>query len=165
MTLEECVALLTPIALAYRADMDGPTFRAYHRVLKDVPVALAVAALEALESNGSPFMPNAPMILAASETSRRQLLAAHPYDGCADCEGQRGYRTVITAGRQNTVERCPCRARHEAKLASLGLREPLALLPGESGPEGETAYPTLEQLPANLRARIESVASQKRFSV
>lgn len=161
MTLQECVALLTPVALAFRADLDEPTFKAYHRVLKDVPAVLATAALEDLIQSGIRFLPSAPEILNASEKARRQQLALHAYDGCVECEHQKGYRTVLTEGGQKTVEPCPCKARHQQKLARLGLIAPLASLPGEGGAGDETQYPTLEQLPARIQAKLQAVAAQK----
>lgn len=161
MTLEECTALLTPLALALRADMDGPTFRAYARVLKDVPVALADRALTDLSVSGLRFMPSAPEILTASEQVRRRLLALNPWDGCAECEEQRGFRTIIGEGGQPTVEPCPCKARHLEKLGRMGLREPIALLPGEASTTEEQVYPTLEQLPAPLRKQIADIAGRK----
>jgi hypothetical protein len=62
-----------------------------------------------------------------AEGHRKALLAAHPYDGCAECEGQLGWRTIIT-GNVQKVERCPCRERWAAKLAELGVgAAPLSL--------------------------------------
>ena len=161
MTIDEVRAVLIPVALALRADFDGPTQRAYQRVLKDVPVGLVVAGLEQLLDAGPTFMPNAAELQMAAEKARRALLAAHPYEGCAECEDQRGYRTVITDGGQKTVEACPCKARHHQKLASLGLGEALATLPNEAGAGDEAVYPTLEQLPARLQARLTALSGQK----
>lgn len=162
MTLEECVALLTPLALALHKPIDVPTFRAYHRILKDVPVGLADQALTDLSKSGLVFMPTAPEIQAASERVRRRLLALNPYDGCAECEGHIGMREVRSAAGQLTVEPCPCKVRWQSRLAGMGLREPIACLPGEAGVgENEQVYPTLDQLPANLRHQIAAVAAQK----
>lgn len=162
MTLQECTALLTPLALAYRAELDAPTFRAYHRVLKDVPAMLGAAALENLIDGGLRFMPSAPEILIASEHARRQQLAAHPYEGCIECEAQRGFRTLLSDdGQQKTVTVCPCKFRHQAKLERLGLVTPIASLPGESGAGDETVYPTIAQLPERIQARLLQVAGQK----
>lgn len=161
MTLEECTALLTPFALAMRADMDQPTFRAYHRMLQDVPLALAEPALEALSRTGLTFFPTAPEIQAAAERYRRQQLALNPWTGCADCEDQRGYQTVLTDGGQKTVSPCPCKARHQSRLAERGLLEPLALLPGEGGALDPTTYPDIQQLPAVHQQRLTQIASSK----
>lgn len=161
MTDDEAKAVLIPVALAFRAEFDPPTRKAYQRVLRDVPATLVAVALEDLIDAGARFFPSAPEILSASELARRRLLAAHPYDGCVDCELQKGFRTIQRPGEQKTVEPCPCKARHQAKLARLGLIAPLASLPGESGAGDEMVYPSLEQLPERIRTRLEAVAGQK----
>ncbi len=160
MTLPECVALLTPLALAMRVEFDQPTFRAYHRLLEKVPVRLAELALEQMVREGMRFMPRAPEIANGAEKVRRQQLALHPHEECAECEGQKGWRTVLVAG-VSKLEKCPCKARHQEKLAGLGLLEPIAYLPGEAPAEGDPVYPTLEQLPAGVRQQLESVAKRK----
>ena len=151
MTLDETRALLIPLALAVRADFDGPTQRAYHRQLEAVPTGLAQAAVADLEQTGKH----------AAERKRRQLVAANPYTGCADCEDQRGYRTVLGRGGQKVVEPCPCKARWLEQLGSAGIREPLGALPSEDGAGGDQVYPTLEQLPAPLRTQIQQAANRK----
>lgn len=161
MTFEETKALVVPLALALHAEFDGPTQRAYHRILKDVPVGLAQAGIAALEQTPLRFLPTATEIQAAAERARRQLVALHPYEGCVECEHQRGFRTVITESGQKTVEPCPCKARHQARLHALSLAAPLAQLPGEAGAGDEATYPTVEQLPAPLQARLHAVTSQK----
>ena len=63
---------------------------------------------------------------ALAEAERLALMAAHPYEGCVECEHSRGWRPV---GR--SVERCPCYERHQVKLAQLGVgSQPLALPAG-----------------------------------
>lgn len=161
MTLEECVALLTPLALAMQKAIDGPTFRAYHRLLKDVPASLADQALTDLSDGGLRFFPTAPDIQTAAEKVRRRLLALHPYDGCIECEGHKGMREIRSAAGQLTVQPCPCKARWQARLASMGALAPLALLPGEASVENEQVYPTVEQLPAAIRQQIGQLAAQK----
>lgn len=161
MTLEECTSLLAPLALALQKPMDGPTFRAYHRILKDVPAELANHALTEIVASGLVFMPSAPEILIASEKARRRLLAQYPYTGCAECEEQRGYRSVLGDGGQPTVEPCPCKNRWLERLGRMGVREPLALLPGEASTTEEQVYPTFDQLPAGVRQQIGTIAAQK----
>lgn len=162
MTLDECTVLLTPFVLACRVDFDVPTFKAYHRILKDVPATVAEAALEQLSRAGSAFMPSAPEILIASERQRRQQLALHPWSPCAECEDFPGYRKVLTmAGQQETREKCPCKARHRAWLEDHGLAQALADLPGESGAGDEKVYPTVAQLPEGVRAPLLAIASTK----
>lgn len=161
MTLEECTELLTPFAIALRVQMDVPTFKAYHGVLKAVPAGVFARALEELTLEGSRFMPSAPEMLLASEKARRRQLAAHPWDGCVECEDQRGYRTRIGDSGQKTVAPCPCKARHQAMLEGHGLLAPIALLEGEAGAGDERVYPTLEQLPAPLQARVKQLTEAK----
>lgn len=162
MTVEECTAMLVPIALALRADMDAPTYRAYHRILKDVQVDIATQALERLMNEGAEFMPTAPKILHASEKVRRQIVAARPWLPCAECEDFPGYRKVLVEGvQQETRAKCPCKARHNALLAEQGLLEPFAALPAEVGAGDEQVYPTVDQLPATLRAQVEQGAARK----
>jgi hypothetical protein len=162
VTIEETVAVLTPLALAMRADFDAPTFKAYQRILKDVPANLAQAALDDLTTNGLRFMPSASEILNASEKARRRLLALNPYEGCAECEFQRGFRNVLTPAGQKPVEACPCKARHLEKLGRMGLRDGIAMLPGEAGVgESEQVFPTVEQLPAAMRQKLLEAVRQK----
>lgn len=161
MTLDETVALLTPLALALRTDLDAPTFRAYHKHLADVPVGLADAALTDLSAGGLRFMPTAPEIKHAAERKRRQLVATHPYDGCIECEDQKGYRTVLGADGQKTVQPCPCKRRYLEQLDRGGLRQPLAVLPAEGWAGDEQVYPTVEQLPAPLRAQLQQAVNRK----
>ena len=165
MTLEETVYLLSPLALALRVDLDAPTFRAYHKQLEKVPAALVDAALTDLSDGGLVFMPTAPQIKQAAEKKRRQLLAANPYTGCVECENQIGYRPVLGLnGQQFTVERCPCKARHLARLEALGLREQLSDLPGEAGVgENERVYPAFEELPPRVQAQIRDITSRKQL--
>jgi hypothetical protein len=161
VTLQECTALLAPLALAMRTDLDEPTFKAYHRVLRDVPAHLAASALDALTQEGLRFFPTAIEIQGAAERVRRALLAAHPYEGCVECDHQRGYRTIAVNG-QKTVGPCPCKARHRAKLERLGVADPIAALPGEAGTiESEQVYPTLEQLPGSLQKQIREAVGRK----
>jgi hypothetical protein len=161
MTVKECTAILGPVALAMRAPMDEPSFRAYARVLKDIAPALLELALDDVLKGGAQFMPSAPELLTACELTRRRLLALHPYDGCAECEDQRGYRTVLNATGQKTVEKCPCKARHLERLAGMGLADPVAALPGEVTRESEQIYPTANQLPAHIRQQLNGIAGQK----
>jgi hypothetical protein len=161
MTLEETVAVLTPLALALRVDLDVPTFKAYHKQLEKVAVQLVDGALTDLSESGLRFMPTAFEIKNAAEKKRRQLLAAHPYDGCADCDGHLGFRHIIGGNGQPVVEKCPCKARWQQRLAGMGALEPIAFLPGESVNESEQVYPTIDQLPAHLRKQIAAVVGQK----
>jgi hypothetical protein len=73
------------------------------------------------------FVPKPGELRKMAEDCRRALLLAHPYDGCAECEMQRGWRTLISERGVRTVEPCPCRERYKIKLARLGIGQPLQL--------------------------------------
>lgn len=161
MTLEECTALLAETAIALRVQIDAPTFRVYHKHLADVPHAVAEAAIAELSRAGMRFFPSATEIRAASEKTRRQQLALNPWSACAECETQPGWRTITDARGDSRVERCPCKKRHQERLSGLGLLEPIAALPGEVERESEQVYPTVQQLPADIRKQLESVSSRK----
>ncbi len=158
----EFVAALNPLALAMRAELDKPSWSAYYAALKDIPAPLFAAAVQTLTAQALTYFPKAGELRAACERQRRAVLAAHPYDGCVECEDQRGYRTVINGSGQKTVEPCPCKRRWQQRIAELGAVEPIALLPGEAGVgENEQIYPTVDQLPADLRKQIGDVAARK----
>ena len=163
MTLDECTDLLTPVALATRAQMDVPTYMAYAAVLKDVPLELAMLGIDDLRQRGElEFFPSAPKIQSAAERMRRQQLALHPWLPCAECEETGGWRTFTDDRGDSRMERCPCRKRHEQVLKDRGLYEPIAVLSGESGAgENEQIYPRLEQLPARLRHQVKAAVQQK----
>ena len=161
MTLQEMTIIVAPVAFAYRVDADDVTFRAYHRVLKDVPPGLLEAGILLLVDAGQRFFPTAVELQQGAELARRHLVAAHPYDGCSECEDQRGYRSILGAHGQKTVEPCPCKARHAARLEQLGLRAAVARVPSEAGPGEDTVYPALAHLPAGLREKLQSIALQK----
>lgn len=129
MQRPEFVAILSPLVLAMRADFDTPTWAAYFQALQDVPARLLQATVDAMLREARAFFPKAGELRAGAERARQALIAAHPYDGCIECEYSKGWRPVLVAG-QATVERCPCRQRHLEKLADLGVGDqPLALPP------------------------------------
>lgn len=107
-------------------DMTPVRVRAYEDGLKDVPVPLLNAAVRlAIETRA--FFPKVAELKRDAETCRQQLVAAHPYAGCIDCEDSKGWIDVQMADGVR-AKRCPCFQRHQAKLASLGVTStPLAL--------------------------------------
>lgn len=161
MTKAEFIQILEPLVIAMRAEFDQPTWTAYFRALEDVPAGVLAVSVQTLLREPLAFFPKAGELRATAERQRRVLLAAYPYEGCAECEDQRGFRTVLTEGGQKTVSVCPCKARHHARLSRLGIAEPMAALPGEAGAGDERTYPTLEQLPAAVRTQLLDVAAQK----
>lgn len=161
MTREEFRAVLSPLVLAMRAEFDAPTWTAYYQALEDVPVGVLQLSVQTLMREPLAFFPKAGEFRAMAEKQRRVLLAAYPYDGCVECEGQRGFRTVLGTEGQKTVEACPCKARHRQHLERLGLAAPLVALPNEAGVGDVAEYPSLEQLPATVRQQLVDVAAQK----
>ena len=161
MTRVELVASLEPLAQALRTDIDAPTWTAYYRALRDVPASLLESVVEDYFRQPLVFFPKATEIRAACEKHRRAVLALNPYEGCVECEHSRGFRQVTSSSGQVTVEPCPCRGRHRARLEALGVADALVALPGEAEAQSEQVYPTVEQLPAPIRAQLERVAGQK----
>lgn len=160
MTLQDCTAILAPLALAMRADLDEPTFRAYYRALEDVPVQLLEAAVTATMREPRDFFPKAGELRGLCELTRRRLLARHPWTPCIECENSPRWREVQFPDGVR-VEKCPCVARHQASLKDSGLLEPVSALPGEAGAGDEAVYPTLAQLPAPLQPQLRDVTRQK----
>lgn len=154
------MATLTPLLLAMRTEFDQPSWTVYFKALGDVPAPLLEATVDAMLREPREFFPKVGELRARAERERRVLLLAHPHEACCECEDSKGWRTVLVEG-VSRMQRCPCVARHQERLASLGLAAPLAQLAGESVSEGEQVYPTLEQLPANVRQQLVGVARQK----
>lgn len=160
MTWTEFKAQTMPVAVQFGAEWDQPTWKMFYRAVSDVPLGLYIQALTDATRTRTK-MPSAAQLRELAEQHRRALLAANPYDGCPDCEDQRGYRTILNAAGQKTVERCPCKARHAEKLTGLGLDAPVAQIAAETSGESEQVYPTLNQLPAPIRAQVAGIAGQK----
>lgn len=133
MTLQECTKVLTTLAVSQRTELDGPTFRAYFRVLEDVPVSLLTTAAERWAKSGSPFFPKAGELRQFAEDARTALIAAHPFEPCANCSSQ-GWTEREIDGVKRMV-RCRCWLLHRERLQALGAgSEPLAL----PAPEAQT---------------------------
>ena len=126
MTWDDFKRLTMPLAVQLGAEWDAPTWRLYHRAVEKIPLALYAAAIQAATETRTK-MPSAAQLRELAEAQRQQILAAHPYTGCIECEDQRGWRTV-THPDGARVERCPCFRRHQDRLATLGVGPaPLAL--------------------------------------
>jgi hypothetical protein len=163
MDKAEFVAILEPLVLSMRADFDQPTWTAYYQALRGVHPMVLQQAVQALMSEPLEFFPKAGVIGGVAELQRRALLAHHPWDGCCECEDQRGFRTVLTGSGQKLVEPCPCKGRYLQKLDVLGIREPVTALPAEAAGTSEQVFPTLDQLPVEMRRRLAGVVEQKRL--
>jgi hypothetical protein len=128
VTLQECTALLTPLVLALGAEMDQPTFRAYHRVLEDVPTNLLQAAVDHA-SRTARFFPRAPELRALAEQARRRLSDLQPFQACAQCASGWVEREVDGVPR---MVRCACWQAHQQRLSQAGVSlTPLALPAGD----------------------------------
>lgn len=133
MTVEEFTLVLSPLAVALRAEVDEPTFRTYHRAFPDLTIPWLQAIVETALQSDRQFFPTVPELRQLALKCRQALEVAHPWDGCADCDMQKGWRTVLIDG-STRVERCPCKARHTERIAR-HLREgpiPLGLPPSPS---------------------------------
>jgi len=126
---------LLPLALTVKGDWDVANQVAYARALAGVSVPLLYRAVDLMMQNPEMvWMPSVPEIRGYVERAEREVRAAHPYEGCVDCEDSRGWVTVKDVAGVPRQTPCPCRRRHRAKLAELGV-----------GPERK-------QLPAGVEA-------------
>ena len=124
--MAELRAVLIPVALAFRADFDPPTQRAYHRTLEAVPLPALHAAVERAQASGRQFFPTAPELRAWAEDARVAMRSALKYEPCAQCD-ETGWEHHVIDG-VTRAKRCGCWARHQQKVQALGVgAEPLAL--------------------------------------
>jgi hypothetical protein len=131
MERAEFKAMLDPLVLALRADFDLPTWTVYFRALEDVSPGLLAAAV-AQAARTATFMPKPGELRTLCEKARQELLQAHPYTGCIDCEDSRGFQTITRQG-VSFVQPCPCRERYRAKLAQMGVSATPLALPAARG--------------------------------
>lgn len=160
MDRDEFQHLLTPLLLAMLTEFDLPTWTAYYLALQDVSVPVLQLAIEAIRREPRSFFLKAGEIRAICEKQRRQVVAANPWEPCCECEDTPRWRTIVIDGITR-VDKCPCLERYRERLAGMGVLEPLAMLPSEVGAGDVVEHPTLEQLPADVRRRLQSVANQK----
>lgn len=125
MTWEEFKEHTIPLAVQLGAEWDVPTWKLYHRAVKEIPLSFYVAALQkAAESRSK--MPSAAQMREFAEAERKAILTTHTFVACEQCNGT-GWATVTTNGEQ-WVSRCQCWKAHQAKLAEFGVTsKPLAL--------------------------------------
>ena len=162
MTRETFRAIFTPLVIARGAEFDAFRWAAYGRVLQDLPEGLlTVAVTRGMMTPRQEYeaaFPDPGTIRTWAEEARQALIAAHPYEGCCDCEDSPGWRDVTHADGV-AVERCPCRRRYREKLAALEA-EPGLVIPA-AVPRRELAEVTVEQLPEAIRAGVRAVAQGK----
>lgn len=135
MTRAEFFAIVSPLALAMRTELDRPTLAAYFRTLEDVSAPLFAAAVERLSKSKLEFFPKAGELRAAAEGERKKLLEAHPFEACVECEDQPGWREVKDANGVARLQRCPCRESYLARLDALGAGRPLLAAMATGGEE------------------------------
>jgi hypothetical protein len=129
MTWEEFREHTMPVAVQLGTEYDLPTWRAFHRTVKDVPLVLYLGALETVAKTRTKF-PAASQVLQMAEARRLELMSAHPYERCSDCHGFGQIR--VGTDLPPRYVRCRCWDRYQAKLTSLGIgTEPLALPPAQ----------------------------------
>jgi hypothetical protein len=121
MTLETCTAILAPLALAFRAEVDVPTFTVYARALADVPPPLLQAATNrALRTRR--FFPTVAELLEDAEACRLALAAGVPFVPCVACRDRwPGWMTIVDPAGEAREDRCACWRAHQARLARLGV--------------------------------------------
>jgi hypothetical protein len=126
VTVKECTAILAPLALSLGAELDEPTFRAYHKALDDVSMPLLRSAAESAARQERRFMPSAGELRGLAEVRRRELMEAHPYERCAACN-HTGNRSIPNTFPPK-YRRCECWEQYQTRLAELGISDqPLAL--------------------------------------
>lgn len=120
MTLKECTAILAPLAIELRVDLDAPTFRAYHRSLQDVSAGLLDAAVDTVRRTPrgqyEPVFPDARRLREYADKARTAMLNSVPKPDCQVC-GNTGWRSVA----DRTVEACDCKREYRERLSALGL--------------------------------------------
>lgn len=137
MTQAECTSILAALAVTLRTELDAPTFRAYARALADVPAALVQAAAERAAKiprrEYDPVFPTAPMLRQYAEEARAAIVAAHPFEPCANCSQQGWVEREIDGVRR--VVRCWCFVAHQTTLARLGVWGSAVALPSGAADE------------------------------
>lgn len=126
MTLDECITIITPLALAMRTPMDEPSFLAYHRVLEDVPARVFQSAVGLASRDGRRFFPSAAELREVCERARVSLRAQLKFQPCVNCTHDGWAEREINGVRR--MVRCSCWQAHQARVAELGVGDqPLAL--------------------------------------
>lgn len=101
--------------------------RVYEDGLKDVPLPLLQAAVRKAIATRT-FFPKVAELRADAEACRHELIAAHPWQACVDCEDHPKWQAITGRSGETRLTRCGCWLRHQLKLAQLGVTtQPLAL--------------------------------------
>jgi hypothetical protein len=143
---------------------------AYHRGLQDVPIPLLTQVVDRLiqtvgsESFRWTALPAVADIRQAAETIRREELRRHPYQGCLECDQQKGWIEVKDDHGVLRARRCRCWQGHQEKLERLGLSaKPIAQIEaaGEELEPPSLPAPTVEALPASVQPKVRELARSK----
>lgn len=115
--------IVTPLAIALGREIDTATWGVYYAGLRDTPEPILRATVEAMATNpdGRKWFPTLPEMKAAVRDEQRRVLAAHPYEGCIDCQDSRGLIEVTGDDGIKRAQPCPCKARWRTKLVELGV--------------------------------------------
>lgn len=136
--------------------------RAYDQALADIPVPLLNAAVRRAIQTRTWFPKVAELRLDA-ELCRRELLEAHPYERCADCNHTGNVRLPSTGPRPR-YGRCKCWTAYQERMSTLGVSEkPVAQLTAGEAAEEPIAEPALDDLPPAITDRIQSIATSRKF--
>lgn len=101
----------------------------YRESLADIPLPLLQETVRRAVKTRTWF-PKVSELRQDAEVCRLELIAAHPYDGCVNCEDHRGWAPREIDGVTRMV-RCSCWRAHKELLAGFGIgTEPLALPAG-----------------------------------
>lgn len=99
--------------------------RVYEDGLKEVPLPLLQAAVRKAIATRT-FFPKVAELRMDAEACRRELVEAHPFGPCEQC--QHGWVATIDRAGVARVTRCACWKMHQQQLADLGVgQKPLAL--------------------------------------
>lgn len=127
MERSEFVAVLEPLRVALRAEMDRAGWEVYFRALADIPRPLLEEAVSRLLREDRQFFPKVTELRAAAERVRLSLRTAMTFEPCDRCELSPGWAAILVDGVPR-VTRCDCWKAHQQRIAALGAgSEPLAL--------------------------------------
>ena len=124
----EFVALLEPLRLMLRQEIDQPTWTVYYRALADVPAPLLQAAVDRAGKSCT-FLPRPSELRQFADEARTALLAANAFASCGVCSDQGWTETEIDGVKRQV--RCRCWTAHQQKIQALGVgSQPVALPAG-----------------------------------
>lgn len=132
MTYHQVTELLAPLAVALGVDFDEASFDAYHRALRDIPLAFLVGAVNRAAKTPrdrfEPRFPTAPKLREWAEETRLDASKAHAWRPCTACQ----FTPRFVEGEDGRMKRCDCWRDHQKRIESIGLSMPLALPPAEA---------------------------------